>query len=751
MKKTTFKIRGMHCASCALKNEGSLKKLPGVKEAMVNYALRSAAVEYDETQSTEADLHKAIKDNGYTIEEPRRDNEMAGHAGMSHTGMGEMQHDEASVAWRKALTAIILTIPVFVLAMFFMELPWSVGAYNVSGVVQFVLSAIVVLVIGREFHIGMLRQLRHMSANMDTLISLGTLAAFFFSVWGLFGSSGGLYFEIGALIAALILLGRYFEARSRGQASSAIEKLLKLGAKTARLIVGDSEREIPMDQVKVGDMLRVKPGEKIPTDSVVEKGESSVDESMLTGESMPVGKRAGDLVFGATLNMNGVLTLRATKVGAETVLAQIVKTVEEAQNKKAPIQKLADRVSGIFVPIIIVVAILTGVGWYLATQSLTASIIPAIAVLVIACPCALGLATPTAILVGTGEGARHGILIKNGEALEHAYKIDMVVFDKTGTLTEGKPNVTDVVVCGKSLTVEDILALAGGLEENSEHPLAAAIVHAARQKKLTLPQVKNFAAVTGGGVEGSLADGTKIFIGNERFMREREVIVSCDQQTLATLESQAKTVVLVGKGGTVVGIIAIADVVKEDAAFAIERLKKAHVATAMITGDNEATAQAIAREVGIEKIFAHVLPTEKAHHVQMLQNEGRSVAFVGDGINDAPALVQSDLGIAMGTGTDIAIESGAIVLVKGNPTKVVDALILSRFTFRVIKQNLFWAFFYNIAAVPLAAAGLLNPAIAAGAMALSSISVLVNSLRIKQLLRVPNIPTQAARTSQSES
>src|SRR3989344_4162005 len=578
----------------------------------------------------------------------------------------------------------------------------------------------------------MLKQLRLRSSNMDTLISIGTLAALAYSFWAMASGNPDLYFETGAIITALILLGRYFEAKTRGQASEAIEKLLQLGAKTARLINNGQEREIPIEEVKVGNILLVKPGEKIPGDGKIIFWNTSIDESMLTGERIPADKKINDDVFGATVNIQGAIKVQATKVGQDTVLAQIVKMVAEAQTKKAPIQKLADTISGIFVPIVLVIAAVTAIGWYFVSGDIAQSIIPAVAVLVIACPCALGLATPTAIMVGTGIGAKRGILIKNGEALERGKKIDVVVFDKTGTLTEGKPKVTDIVPLISDFSLDKILAYAGSLEKLSEHPLAQAVVNAAKERNIVLKEVHNFENIAGKGVKGTIADEAML-VGNPRLlMKEAGISLDAYADKIEILEAQAKTVVIFAVNKHPVGIIGIADTLKEDAQEAVLKLKKLGIETVMITGDNQKTAEAIAKQLHIEKVFAEVLPQDKAEKVKLLQRDGLKVAFVGDGINDAPALVQADLGVAIGTGTDIAIEAGNIVLVKGHPLKVVEALTLAKTTFRTIKQNMFWAFFYNIAALPLAAFGLLNPIIAAGAMAFSSISVVGNSLRIKR-------------------
>lgn len=720
MKTTTFNIVGMHCASCVTRNERSLKKIKGVLDASVNFGTHSATVEFDDSLVAEKTLYEAVIKNGYKV--------LTEESAQQHK---EMIRKELQATKIRATWALLLSVPPVILAMFAIELPSSIGGHNLSTWIQAILSTIVVVGLGWEFHIGMLRQARLKSANMDTLISIGTLAAILFSIWAMVVGEEHLYFETGAVIAALILLGRYFEAKSRGQASEAIEKLLQLGAKTARLIDGNMEREVPIEAVVVGNILLVKPGEKIPVDGKIVKGDTSIDESMLTGESMPVGKHVNDDVFGATININGAVHVQATKVGQDTVLAQIVKMVAEAQVKKAPIQKLADKISGIFVPIVLGIAVVTAIAWYVVTGDIAQSIIPAVAVLVIACPCSLGLATPTAIMVGTGLGAKRGILIKNGEALEKGKKIDVVMFDKTGTLTEGKPKVTDTMSNESEVSSDELLLLSGSLEKLSEHPLALAIVNAAKNKNLILKEVHEFENLAGRGIKGRIGADT-LLVGSPRLMKEVGISTQNLQQKIEELENQAKTVIAVSKNDKVIGIIAIADTLKEDAKEAVSKLRLAGIETSMVTGDNKRTADAIARQLGIEKVFAEVLPQDKAEKVKLLQKEGMKVAFVGDGINDAPALVQADLGIAIGTGTDIAIEAGNIVLVKGHPLKVVEALALARITFRTIKQNMFWAFFYNVAALPLAALGLLNPMIAAGAMAFSSVSVVGNSLRIKR-------------------
>lgn len=709
----------MHCSSCSVRNERALKKLAGVKDATVNFANYTATVEFDENILTEDKIYEAVVKNGYKV--------LTDAMAQNHK---DAVKKEVESSRKKAFLAIVISAPVLVLAMFGFELPGTIAGYGNSVWVQTLLATFVILYLGREFHLGAYHQAKLFSANMDTLISMGTLAAIIFSFWALFVGKE-LYFETGAIITALILLGRYFEAKSRGQASEAVEKLLQLGAKSARVVRNGDEIEIPIDQVRVGDIFIVKPGEKIPTDGKIMKGSSNIDESMLTGESMPVKKQQDDAVFGATINIDGAIYVKASKVGPDTVLSQIVRMVAEAQAKKAPIQKLADKISGVFVPVVIGIAIITSLGWYLVTGNIAQSIIPAVAVLVIACPCALGLATPTAIMVGTGIGAKNGILIKSGQSLEKAKKIDIVVFDKTGTLTEGKPKVTDVVSLDKRYSEKEVLEWAASVEKLSEHPIAQAIVSSAKEQKLKLFEAHDFENLAGKGAKAKISRST-VYVGNTRLLKELKIKAQDYEEKLHSLENQAKTAVVAIKDNKLLGILAVADSLKPDSIEAVQKLKKAGIKTAIITGDNEKTANAIASQLGIADVFAQVLPGEKAQKVKQLQSEGKKVAFVGDGINDAPALAQADLGIAIGTGTDIAIESGDIVLVKGSPTKVIEALQLSKMTFKTIKQNLFWAFFYNVAAIPLAALGFLNPMIAAGAMAFSSVSVVGNSLLLRR-------------------
>jgi Cu+-exporting ATPase len=720
---TTFGIGGMHCASCVARNERTLSKLPGVVSANVNLATNNARVEFEPGAISEQAIQAAVAKNGYTV--------VAGERAHDHKAMAAKELIETRM---RAFAAIALTVPVVALAMLGIELPWEFAGFNASAWAQAFLGTLVILGFGWQFHEGMARQTFHFAANMDTLISIGTLAALAYSAWAMSEGIHHLYFETGAVITALILLGRYFEGRSRGQASAAIEKLMDLGAKNARVIRNGAEIDVPVDQVAVDDILIVRPGEKIPVDGVVTEGESSIDESMLTGESMPAAKRPGDTVFGATINRAGALHMRATKVGTNTTLAQIVRMVQAAQDNKAPMQKLADRISGVFVPVVLALAALTAIGWYFATGDIVQSIVPAVAVLVIACPCSLGLATPTAIMVGTGLGAKRGILIKNGEALERGRSIDIVMFDKTGTLTEGKPKIQEIVAAADS-NEDEVLGLAAGVEALSEHPLAQAIVREASERGLAFTKAHNFTSVSGKGAKAALEAG-EVSVGSLRFITETGAGLASLSLAADRLQAEGRTVVAVALGKTVLGLMAIADQVKSDAKQTIAVLRSKGIAAVMITGDNRRAAQSIAQALGIEEVRAEVLPQEKADEVKRLQEQGKRVAFVGDGINDAPALAQADLGIAIGTGTDIAIEAGQIVLVKGSPAKVVEALELSKVTFRTIQQNMFWAFFYNVAAIPLAALALLNPMIAAAAMAFSSLTVVGNSLRIRRRVKL---------------
>jgi Cu+-exporting ATPase len=751
----------MTCASCVRRVERSLSKVPGVAEANVNLATERATVTFAPEETTIADLIGAVEKAGYGAEEVA-----AAPAPVSNEA-GEFEPDAESVRRQRdlirrrntLLLGIALSIPVIVLSMFFMN------RFPGENWLLLALTTPIWAYVGWDFHRTALRVVRHFGANMDVLVSLGSTAAFLMSVvatiWpGVVGMTT--FYDTTALIVTLIYLGKYLEARAKGQTSEAIKRLAGLRANVAHVVRNGRELDLPLEQVVVGDELIVRPGEKIPTDGVVLSGSSPVDESMLTGESLPVEKSAGETVIGATINQTGMLRVRATRVGSETTLAGIIRVVEQAQGSKAPIQRLADTVSGIFVPAVLVIALLTFVGWsvagYLfgfapqgvvvgmaATSPWIVALVAAIAVLVVACPCALGLATPTAIMVGTGQGAEQGVLIKGGESLERIEAVSAVVLDKTGTITRGKPELTDVVVAqGASLTQDELLRLATGAESASEHPLARAIVAGAQARGISpATPVERFAAVPGGGIEARIA-GHDLWIGTRKLMAGRGFEAAALEDVLIPLEAAGKTAMLVAVDGALAGILGVADTVKFGSAEAIAQLQARGIAVWMITGDNRRTAQSVAEQVGIPvtHVLAEVLPDQKATQVKQLQADGAVVAFAGDGINDAPALAQADVGIAMGTGTDVAIETADIALVKGNLRSLVTALDLSRATMRKIRQNLFWAFAYNTVLIPIAIA---SPAIpflretapifAAAAMALSSVTVVTNSLSLRRFGR----------------
>jgi cation-transporting ATPase V len=648
----------------------------------------------------------------------------------SITGSGTSPGEQSRRERRKWLRRVWLAFPLGLVALGSTML---FGAYPWAGWLAFAATVPVQFVAGWPFLKEAAQRARAFTANMDTLIALGTLTAFIYSTCQLF-AGGPLFFDTSALIIAFVVLGRCFEARAHGKAREAIGKLLEMGAKEATLLAGDQERRVPIDQVQVGDLVRVRPGEKIPVDGEVVDGCAAVDESMLTGESIPVEKTVGDHVAGATVNTDGLLTVRATAVGADTALAQIVRLVEQAQGGKAPVQRLADRVSAVFVPAVIGVAVATFAGWTLIAANPVAGMTAAVAVLIIACPCALGLATPTAIMVGTGRGADLGILVKGGEVLEASKKIDTVVFDKTGTLTRAQMRLTDVVA-GKRRQSDLVLRIAAAVESGSEHPIGAAIVAGARERGLQIPAATAFANVAGHGVRAEV-DGQPVLVGRRKLVDEQDLqLPEHLATTAAELEEQGRTTVFVGRGSEVVGVLAVADMVKDDAVDAVRQLHALGLQIAMITGDNARTANAVAKQVGIDWVLAEVLPQDKVAEVWRLQDEGRVIAMVGDGVNDAPALVQADLGIAIGTGTDVAIEASDITLMSGRLDGVVRAIQLSRQTLRTIYQNLGWAFGYNTAAIPLAALGLLNPAVAGAAMGFSSVSVVTNSLRLRRFDR----------------
>ena len=721
-----FVVEGMTCATCAGRVERVLSRQPGVTAARVNFASSRASIRYQPDTVTASQLEEAVALAGYRIRlvaasEPDQDD--------------PNEHERRAWRWRVQL-AWPPAVTVLLLGM-------TVGSSDWARWAMFALTVPVQFIAGWPFLRGAAERARHRTANMDTLIAIGTLTAFAFSTWRLL-VGGDLYFDTAALIIAFIALGRFFEARAKGRASAAITKLLELGAKQARLLTdglggADAqglERMVPVEQVGVGDLVRVRPGEKIPVDGEVVAGQAAVDESMLTGESVPVDKAVGDRVAGATLNTNGVLTVRATAVGQDTALAQIVRLVARAQASKAPVQRLADRVAAGFVPAVLGVAAVTVAGWWLLAANPAGGLLAAVAVVIIACPCALGLATPTAIMVGTGRGAELGVLIKGGEVLEGARRIDTVVFDKTGTLTRGEMALTEIRPIGDE-DADEVLARAAAVEAASEHPIGRAIVDGARRnlpvRGVAIPPAEGFVAVAGHGVR-AVVDGMAVAVGRRKLMAEAGLKLTDEaEHAVAVLEAAGRTAVLVGWDGQVQGVLGAADTLKPNAAAVVHQLHELGLAVAMLTGDNAATARAIATQAGVDQVLAEVLPDQKVAEIQRLQRQGHVVAMVGDGINDAPALVQADLGIAIGTGTDVAIESSDITLLSGDLAGVVTALVLSRRTLRTIYQNLGWAFGYNTAAIPLAALGLLNPIVAGVAMACSSVSVVTNSLRLHRL------------------
>lgn len=735
--KKNFKVTGMTCAACSSRVERVLNKMDGVELAEVNLATEDLNISYDEKKLNEEAIIARIEKAGYGAYEVKEDEKVN----------SEDKEDEVNSLKRRFILSLIFAIPLLYISMGHMmgaPLPSIIDPMNNAmnfALIQLIL-VIPVMIVGRKFFISGFKNLLHMSPNMDSLISIGTSAAFIYGIYAIVKIAGGdthfsmdLYFESGATILTLITLGKYLEARAKGKTSEAIKKLMGLAPKTATIIVDGKEKVVSIDEVKVGDIILVKPGEKLPVDGEIIEGSTSIDEAMITGESIPVEKTIGDNVIGASINKFGMFKYKATKIGRDTVLSQIIKLVEQAQGSKAPIAKLADIISGYFVPTVIILAIISAIGWAITGKGLEFSLTIFIAVLVIACPCALGLATPTAIMVGTGKGAENGILIKSGGALEGAYKINTIVFDKTGTITEGKPKVTDIITQG--ISEDEFIKIAASAEKGSEHPLAEAIVEEGKNRGIDLIDIKEFKSVPGEGIIAFL-DDKEILLGNKRLMINNNIELKDIEEKATMLAKQGKTPMYMAIDNTLVGIIAVADTLKENSKKAIEALHKLKIEVVMLTGDNERTAKAIAKEVGIDRIVSDVLPIDKANEIKKLQEEGKKVAMVGDGINDAPALAMADIGMAIGSGTDIAIESADIVLMRSDILDVVGAIQLSKATIINIKENLGWAFGYNILGIPVAmgilyifGGPLLNPMIAAFAMSFSSVSVLLNALRLK--------------------
>ncbi|WP_106827903.1 heavy metal translocating P-type ATPase [Parabacteroides pacaensis] len=739
MKTVKIGIEGMHCASCVSRVEQALNKVPGISKATVNLATEQAAITYNEKEISQEQIKQVVTDSGYQPLD-------------LETAIDPEKRKEQAIVLQKIkfFVSAIFTIPLLYIAMAPMihgvSLPYpeflKPDLHPVTFALVQVLLCLPVVLVGYQFYTLGYKSLFKGHPDMDSLIALGTTASFGYSLFsfvmilkGDLSYVHGLYFESTATIIALVLLGKYLEMRSKGKTGEAIKKLMNLTPKTGLVIRGNVEQEIPVEEIKVDDLVVIKPGERVPVDGIIMVGSTLVDQSMLTGESIPVEKVPGDELIGGSINKNGFVTIRAIKVGKDTILSQIIRLVEDAQGSKAPIAKLADVISGYFVPIVLILAVLAGAGWFIAGKGFVFSLMILVSVLVIACPCALGLATPTAIMVATGKGAQNGVLFKNAEALELMDKVTTVVFDKTGTLTDGKPYVTDIITTSR-LSENKVLELAASAEQGSEHPLGEAIVREAKGRGMQLEQVTFFSAVTGRGIEGKL-NGIPLLIGNKLYMEMKDVDVSAYASRLDSLSEEGKTPVFVVYDGVLIGIIAIADTVKVETHETIALLQGLHLKIIMITGDNHRTAKAIAGEIGITEVLSDVMPQDKAAKIKELMDAGEIVAMVGDGINDAPALAQANVGIAIGSGTDIAIESADVVLVKNSIIDVYTAIRLGHATIRNIKQNLFWAFCYNVVGIPIAMGGLyifggplLNPMIAAAAMSLSSVSVVLSALRL---------------------
>lgn len=721
MAKTELQVKGMHCASCSTIIERALLKTQGVESANVNFSTSKAVINHNENLTLQ-DLINVIKSKGYD-------------AAVLEGNLDQKKFYEEEIKGfkRKFLLSLDFTIPIVLIGM----LMWLGIEVPYRDYLIWLLATPVQFYTGWQFYLGTWHALRNKTANMDTLIAVGTSAAYFYSVYViLFNPELGQYFEVSAILITLVIMGKYLEALAKGRASDAISKLMNLTPKTARVIRKGKEITISSDEVLVNDIILVKPGERIPVDGILIEGNSSIDESMITGESIPVEKKKGSLVYSGTINKLGSFKFKATKIGENTTLARIVKLVEDAQSRKAPIQRYADLISSYFVPIVILISIITFLSWYLIfNEALSFALITAVAVLVIACPCALGLATPTAIMVGTGKGAQNGILIKGGDALEAAHKIKYVIFDKTGTITKGIPEVTDIILTNK-LSESKILEISASIEKQSEHPLAEAILKKAKEKKIVLQKVTNFKAIPGHGTQAKFKS-TDFYLGSPKFMKKLNIPLNKYLIDITKLEDQGKTIMVLANKKQILAVIGVADTIRESAKTAVVKLKEINIEVYMITGDNERTAKAIAEQAGITNVFADVLPEDKAKYVKQLQEKG-SVAMIGDGINDAPAIAQADIGIAMGSGTDVAMETGNIVLMRNDPEDVPKAIKLSKLTMGKIRQNMFWALIYNVLGIPIAAGilypstgWLLSPVIAGGAMALSSVSVVSNSILLK--------------------
>jgi len=739
-EKMIVPIQGMSCASCVNKVEKAIRSLQGVIQASVNLATEKASIEYIPEMLSLRDIQRVVQDAGYRVLEVREEDIVERERLAREAELSELK--------LKFLIGASLLLPILILmyGAGFLE-KWVGLPKEINFFIQFLLATPVQFWAGWQFYIGFWKAIRHKTSDMNTLIAMGTSAAYFYSLMITFfphrimvkGLMVDVYFDTSAAIIVLILLGRFLEARAKGETSEAIKKLIGLQPKRARVIREGQEMDIPIEEVFTGEIVVVRPGEKIPVDGIVREGTSSVDESMVTGESLPVEKKAGDSVIGATLNKTGTFKFEATKVGKDTVLSQIIRLVQEAQGSKPPIARMVDVIASYFVPVVIAIAILTFIIWSIwgPHPALTYAFLNFIAVLIIACPCALGLATPTSIMVGTGKGAENGILIRGAEALETAHCLDTIVLDKTGTLTKGEPSVTDVIE-SEGFTKKDILILSASAEKGSEHPLGESIVRKAHEEGLSLLEARDFQAISGFGIEATV-DSKRILLGNFRLMEERKVALNGFRDRAEALSLEGKTSVFLAVNGKAVGILAIADTLKENSKAAIEAFHRMGLEVVMLTGDNERTAKAIAHQIGIDRVLAEVPPQKKAEEVKRLQSEGKKVGMVGDGINDAPALAQADVGIAIGTGTDVAIESSDITLIGGDLRGVVTAIALSKATIRNIKQNLFWAFAYNTILIPVAAGVLypffgilLNPILAAGAMAFSSVTVVSNALRLRR-------------------